>query len=237
MKKINRDSLLMFFGDKQHELSMKEIKESRFSLPLKTLINDFGINNFIVLDQTHSAQGICVEDINMQKSESWFEYQGDFLLTQKKNCALVALTADCMPIILHDLVTETIGVVHSGWRGSAARVVQNALAAMQERYGAKLEDIQCFFGPSAKPCCYKVTAEFFDHFKNFDYGQKAFIKKEDTLYFDNGLLLAEGLKKFGIRPENIYNDAELCSICNARFCSFRRDKELAGRQVTVVAFR
>ncbi|MFA5998908.1 MAG: polyphenol oxidase family protein [Candidatus Babeliales bacterium] len=237
MEKINRDSLFMFFGDKQHELSIKEIKESRFSLPLKTLVNGFGINNFIVLDQTHSAQGIMVEDITMQKSESWFEYQGDFLLTQKKDCALVVLTADCVPIILHDPITQTIGVVHAGWRGSAAGVVQNALAAMQERYGARLPDIQCFFGPSAQACCYNITEEFLQHFKKLDYGQKAFIKKQNTFYFDNGLLLREGLKKFGIRPENVYTDAGLCSICNVRFCSFRRDRELAGRQVTVVALR
>ena len=237
MMKINRDSLFMFFGDKQHELSMKEIKESRFSLSLKTVINNFGINNFIVQDQIHSNQGICIEDMDIASTESWFEYQSDFVITQKKDYALVSLTADCVSLVLHDPKTQTIGVVHSGWKGSASDVVFNALAAMQERFGVHLSDVECFFSPSAKACCYKVTEEFLDHFKHFDYGQEAFIKKQDGFYFDNGLFLREGLKKFGIRAQNIYTNAELCSICNVAFCSFRRDRELAGRQVTIVALR
>ncbi|HSW76151.1 MAG TPA: polyphenol oxidase family protein [Candidatus Saccharimonadales bacterium] len=234
---LNRGSLCLFFGDKQHEISLKEIKESRFSLNLENITKSLGIAHLIVLDQIHCNQGICVEDIAMPFSKSWFTYQGDFLITQKKDCALVILTADCVPLILYDPKTQTIGAVHAGWKGSAFGVMHNALAAMQNRYGAQVLDIQCFFGPSAKPCCYQVTEEFFDYFKNFDYASKAFTKKNDIFYFDNGLFLREGLKKFGIRPQNIYTEDEFCSICNVRYCSFRRDKELAGRQVTVVALR
>lgn len=250
MKKIDNKSLIIEFLDKQHEVKMKEIKELRFSALLRETINSFGIKKFIVLDQVHVATGYCVEDrplgafghvgsyINMASfDESWFEYQGDFLITNQKNCALVVLTADCVPLILYDSARNVIAVVHSGWKGTVAGVAQNAVAIMQKNYGSNSSDIECFFGPSAGSCCYQVTSEFIEPFKLLEYGASVFVSKGESLYFNNGDMVRDGLKKVGIKPENIYTSKEQCTVCTLQYCSFRRDKEKAGRQITFAALR
>ena len=233
------DGLIVFFGDKQHEISIREIKQLRHSESLKKLVNDHGLKTFIVLDQTHGSQGVCVEETDDLKNktnfESWFEYKGDFIVTNKKNCALVVLTADCIPLVLYDKKKGAIGIVHAGWKGTANGVVFRAIEKMQHVYGTSLKDVQCFFGWSAGDCCYEVTSEFLEHFKNFDYGHNRFIQKQNKIFFNNRLHVCDGLKKFGIQSENIYTTNELCTICNIRFCSARREKEHAGRQVTFVA--
>ncbi|MCX5923245.1 MAG: peptidoglycan editing factor PgeF [Candidatus Dependentiae bacterium] len=235
------DFVSIFFFDKQHEISMHDIKDLRYSANLKSLVNSLGFETFIVLDQTHSSKGVCVEQVEelqyKDSFESWFKYQGDFLITNKKKCALVILTADCVPIVFYDNVNQAIGAAHAGWKGTVGQVAKNTIVKMQQAYGTKLSDLQSFFGWSAGDCCYEVTPEFLDHFKKFDYGQNSFVKKGGKIYFNNRLHLYEGLKKFGIRPEKIYTTNDLCTICNVRFCSARRDKDLAGRQVTVVALK
>lgn len=241
MSKDDSDFISISFLDRQYKVPMSDIKQLRHSLALKSLINDLGYQAFIVLDQAHSSQGICVEQIedlkNKDSFESWFEYKGDFLVTNKKKCALVILTADCVPIVFYDRANQAIGAAHAGWKGTVGEIAKKTIIKMQEIYGTKLDDLECFFGWSAGSCCYEVTPEFLDHFKKFDYGQNSFVKKGSKIYFDNRLHLSEGLKKFGIRPEKIYTTNDLCTICNVRFCSARRDKDVAGRQVTVVALK
>jgi YfiH family protein len=235
------DFISVLFADKQHEISMHEIKGLRYSAALKSLVNSLGFETLIVLDQTHSSHGICVEQIEELKDqesfESWFKYQGDFLITNKKKCALIILTADCVPIVFYDSLHQAIGAAHSGWKGTVGEIAKKTIIKMQQTYGTQLHDLHCFFGWSAQDCCYEVTPEFLEHFKKFDYGQNSFVKKGGKIYFNNRLHLQEGLKKFGILPEKIYTTNDLCTICNVRFCSARRDKDVAGRQVTVVALK
>ena len=109
---------------------------------------------------------------------------------------------------------------------------------MQQRFYSNLHKVQVFFGPSARICCYQVSESFYKDFviKHSD-SSGAFVKKNDGWYFDNSWFLQETMKKFGIKNENIYTNNAFCTICNVEFCSFRRQKEHANRQVTLVALR
>lgn len=255
MNKDNRGSHLIFFGNKDDSVFLKDIQESRFSFELQNLVQDFGLQRFVGLHQVHGAAGVIVDekfsffaiprangdqDITKNISQpGWFDYQGDFLITNQKNVGLVVLTADCVPFVLYDPVVNVVGVVHAGWKGSYTGILQTTLQVMQKHYETDVANIRCSFGPSARLCCYEVSQslvqDFEKKYSDFVNLEKVFNYKNSRFYFDNSLFLQQLLKKFGILSENIYTDNALCTICNPQFCSFRKEKEFSKRQVTMVA--
>src|SRR5258707_534305 len=85
--------------------------------------------------------------------------QGDALITRKRGVALAISTADCVPLLFYDPVTQAIGVAHAGWRGTARGIAAATVAAMSEQLGARLTNIRAGVGPSIGPCCYEVSEE------------------------------------------------------------------------------
>lgn len=84
------------------------------------------------------------------------EVQGvDALVTDRPGVALVALAADCVPVLLLDPVAGVIAAVHSGWRGVAVDVVGAALDRMVT-LGARPERVVAHLGPSICGSCYPV---------------------------------------------------------------------------------
>jgi hypothetical protein len=68
---------------------------------------------------------------------------------------LAILTADCVPIVLHDPVAGVLACVHAGWRGTVARVTAATLSAMQG-LGARPSDVIAGIGPAVGADRYQV---------------------------------------------------------------------------------
>jgi polyphenol oxidase len=79
----------------------------------------------------------------------------DALVTTTPGVVLAILTADCVPIVLHDPVAGVLACVHAGWRGTVARVCAAAVAAMTS-LGSDPSDIIAGLGPAADPARYQV---------------------------------------------------------------------------------
>ena len=79
----------------------------------------------------------------------------DALVTTSPGVVLAILTADCVPIVLHDPVAGVLACVHAGWRGTVAWVTTAALAAMQ-RLGARPSDVTAGIGPAIGADRYQV---------------------------------------------------------------------------------
>jgi hypothetical protein len=79
----------------------------------------------------------------------------DALVTTAPGVVLAILTADCVPIVLHDPVAGVLACVHAGWRGTVARVCTAAVAAMAS-LGSRPEDVIAGLGPAADPARYQV---------------------------------------------------------------------------------
>jgi copper oxidase (laccase) domain-containing protein len=50
-------------------------------------------------------------------------------------------------------------VAHAGWRGVAGGIVRNVIAALEERFGARPEDVFVAAGPSIRGPSYEVGPE------------------------------------------------------------------------------
>jgi YfiH family protein len=130
---------------------------------------------------------------------------GDGLWTDEPELPLLALGADCVPIaIAATSGPPAIAVVHAGWRGLAAGVVSEAVAAFG---GAESSAV---IGPAIGPCCYQVGSEVSRLFDD-DLTREGFLDLWEAS--------ARALERAGVgRVECL----ELCTHCNPeRFFSHR----------------
>jgi YfiH family protein len=82
----------------------------------------------------------------------------DALVTTTAGIGLVALAADCVPVILVDPVSGVVAAVHAGWRGVALDVVGAAVDQMVAA-GARAEGVQALLGPAICGSCYPVPED------------------------------------------------------------------------------
>lgn len=191
-----------------------------FSLEDRTLISTF---------QTHSDNVEFIEDT----SHTYFE-NTDGLLSSNPKVALLVKYADCLPIFIYNESSQTFGAVHSGWQGTYQEIVLKAIRKISDKY--EPNKIHIVFGVGISCKNYEVQEDFYLKFKNkfsSDIIEKAFLRINNKIYFDNQLFNYCLIKKIGIPEENIYIN-HLCTFDNANFHSYRRDKELSGRNGGII---
>jgi YfiH family protein len=98
------------------------------------------------------------------------------------------LSADCAPIFLSDHKGSFVGLLHAGWRGVLAGVVEQGIA----RAPAKPQDIIAWVGPSISQRAFEVGKKVREQFLAADpVDQKYFARKGDRYMADlPGLVLA-----------------------------------------------
>ena len=149
--------------------------------------------------------------------------EGDALLTAEPGVTVSVRTADCFPVLLVDLHHHAVAAVHAGWRGTAEGVVVETLRRMRAEFGTKAVDISAAIGPGIGACCYQVGQEVAWRFGLAHAGRVD--------------LAAENLRQLtteGVPRESI-SLAGVCTFCDpARFYSWRRDREGAGRMISYI---
>lgn len=137
--------------------------------------------------------------------------EADGQATARHDVAPMVQVADCLPVAI--AADGAVAMLHAGWRGLAAGVLEEGVAALRE-LGAR-GALAAVIGPGARGCCYEVGDEV----------RKAFGTTSRTL--DLPTVAARRLAAAG--AETI-EDVCCCTICDERFFSFRREGEAAGRQ-------
>ena len=180
----------------------------------------------VFLKQVHGDEVI---PIRRSQPSSGFK-EGDALITKERGVPLAVRSADCLPIFIFDPRTKAVGLVHAGWRGSRKAIVQNALRAMMRRWKTEPRHLKAAFGPAIRSCCYQVGEEFQAYFPDETR------KRSDGFYLDLVLVNKNQLLGLGVKAENIF-DCNLCTCCDSRFFSYRREGAKAGRMISVVMLR
>jgi YfiH family protein len=136
------------------------------------------------------------------------------VLTQTGPAALV-FVADCLPVALAG--PGGVALLHCGWRGLAAGIVERGAVAVGATDGA--------IGPGIGPCCYEVGAEVLDSFERLGPG----VSTGDRL--DLTEVARRLLREAGVERIEV---AGHCTSCERdRFFSHRRDAGRTGRQAGV----
>lgn len=143
----------------------------------------------------------------------------------KESFTLGIRTADCLPIFFYDPGDNIIAAIHAGWKGLYKGIINNAITSM-EKIGSKSRNIKAAVGPHIGACCYDVSRTRIDKFQNYK-------SVSSQQFLDLGKIAREQMLLAGIRAENIDISA-ICTNCDLRFWSFRRDRQKAGRMMNII---
>lgn len=80
-------------------------------------------------------------------------------VTRSPGVLLTVSVADCVPVSLVDTATRTVALVHAGWRGVAAGIVEKALQRLRHQEGEREEEVWLHCGPAICGACYEVGPE------------------------------------------------------------------------------
>jgi polyphenol oxidase len=84
--------------------------------------------------------------------------EADGLYSDVPHQAVWVCSADCTPVLIADERTGRVAAIHAGWRGTAAKIVPNAIAQMQAK-GSAIADLQVAMGPAIAGEVYQVSKE------------------------------------------------------------------------------
>ncbi|MFD6881346.1 MULTISPECIES: peptidoglycan editing factor PgeF [unclassified Rhodococcus (in: high G+C Gram-positive bacteria)] len=111
---------------------------------------------FVWMEQIHS-RNVTVVDGPVQGEVP----ATDALVTRATDLALVALSADCVSILLSDDEAGVIAAVHAGRVGARIGILPRVLDVMRD-LGARPERIAALLGPAASGANYEVPAAMRD---------------------------------------------------------------------------
>lgn len=187
------------------------------------------VGQFVCSDQTHTVnvRRVTAADAGKGLTRERDYRDVDGLITDEPGLVLSTFYADCVPLYVVDPVHRAIGMSHSGWRGTAARMGAVTLSAMQEAYGTRPEDVVCAVGPSICKDCYEVSADVADIFAEEFPGHEQEILTESE---KNSVGMAHADKKYqldlwkaneiifqeaGVRKEHLAV-TDICTCCNPK---------------------
>ncbi|TDI59819.1 MAG: peptidoglycan editing factor PgeF [Alphaproteobacteria bacterium] len=162
----------------------------------------------------------------------------DALVTQVPGLALGIVTADCVPVLLHDQSNSTVAALHAGWKGTLAGIVQNTIAAMQSL--ANEQSIICAaIGPCIAQPSYEVGPEVLAAFTAEDNSWSSYFKpsdRPDHYRFDLGGAVTALLDRSGVASIDRINHDTYAR--EAQYYSYRRTTHRGesdcGRQLSAI---
>ena len=155
------------------------------------------------------------------------EADGSYATQAGAVCAV--LTADCLPVFLCDRAATRVAVLHAGWRGLAAGVIEQGVGALGVAEGQLL----AWLGPAIGPAAFVVGAEVRDEFVRHD-GQAAIAFRHGVAgkYLADIYALAR-LRLAALGVDAVYG-GRFCTMSEGeRFFSYRRDGR-CGRMASLI---
>lgn len=180
------------------------------------------------ISQVHGTTIVTVEE-----SHEWRRVPEADAVHIRGSGAAAVMTADCLPVFLVDQQGREAMVVHAGWRGMVAGILQRSVRTMR----SSPKELMAWLGPAIGPCHFEVGDEVRSAFiqaagdsaAGFRPGERA-----GKWWADLYELARVRLRIAGI--QDIYGGG-FCTHCDAaRFYSYRRDRT-TGRMAALICLK
>lgn len=182
----------------------------------------------LLAKQVHSATVVVAGDWAHDPPKA------DAIVTDRSDCVIGIVTADCAPVLCGDANAGVIGAAHAGWRGAVGGVLENTIVAM-EKLGARRENIVAVIGPTIAQKSYEVDEAVRRH---FDEKAHRFFKTgaPGRWQFDLPGYVADRLRTAEVGA--VHDLAEDTYSQPERFYSYRRathrGEPTGGRQISSI---
>jgi YfiH family protein len=182
----------------------------------------------LYLQQVHGARVVPIADVR----DAQAPLAADAVTGHEVGDHCAVRTADCLPLLFCASDGREVAAAHGGWRGLAAGIIENTVAALE----ASPADLLVWMGPAISQDAFEVGDDVRTAFLAADAGDDACFRPNDRGRWQADLygLARRRLHKCGIRT--IYG-GHWCTYSDPeQFYSYRRDAD-TGRMVTFIAIR
>lgn len=189
-------------------------------------------------EQVHRAEVSVVTEetvgMGLHRPMIW---ESDAIVTNLPDTPLAGFYADCVVTLLHDPVSKSIGVCHSGWRGTAAGILPRTVETMVKTFDADRASMIAVIGPSIRQCCFETDADVPEAMEqSMGAAVQPFIEKRGAKWFvDLQGINASLLSSAGLTADHII-DSGMCTYCMSdEFWSHRVTKGIRGVQAGIIS--
>jgi YfiH family protein len=187
------------------------------------------------LTEQQVAFGEQVHSTNVRRVDGAGIYQQtDALITREKNVFLAVVVADCFPVFLFDPGSATVAVIHAGWRGTQAGIIENTLERFKSEPAVTAGRIIAAIGPGLQSECFEVRKDVYELFAQ---RYLSVHPEADKKYLNLRQVIVDKLLQQGVPEEQIGWNSE-CTFCSAeKYYSYRRDGKNSGRMMGIIGIQ
>ena len=160
---------------------------------------------------------LILDDANYIHSDQ----EADGLISDQARTALIAKTADCVPVHISD--GRRIGIVHAGWRGARAGVVRELGSFFQPK------KCRAVIGPSISADRYEVDRDLYEDWLKDEPAIGAHLQNIESgstkRMFDLRAVVADQLRQMGVAVITLI---PVCTV-QSQLPSYRRDGKTTPR--------
>ena len=186
----------------------------------------------VLLNQVHSSKFHYIS----KHSDLNSKFEGDALVTDKKNVPIAVLTADCAPILIYDKNRGMIAAIHAGWKGAYKGIVKKVVKFMIKK-GCSSKDMIAAIGPCISTNNYEIKEDFKKKFINKDKKNILFFKRvKKKNYFNLNKYIHCQLESLNIKKIDIINK-DTFNAKNNFFSARRsisRNQNDYGRNISII---
>ena len=189
--------------------------------------------DIFLLNQVHSNKLIFIgKNFKIKKKKT----KADAVITDQKRLPIAVLTADCVPILIHEKKKNIIAAIHAGWKGAFKGIIKNVINYMLKK-DCKTKYMSAVIGPCIKQKSYNVRDNFKKKFIKKDKKNKIFFKKKKNKIHFN----LSGFVKYQLKSNKITNIDTInidTFVKKNNFFSARRSLQLKhddyGRNISII---
>lgn len=187
-------------------------------------------HNLLVPNQVHGDRIVTVASNGADDLEGVREQiaEGcDAIVCTAHGVPVMLCFADCVPVVL--VAPGGFAVVHSGWKGTIARISAKACQTLCMAAGCEPSDVSAYIGPHILGDEYEVSQELMDRFS----AEFACIDARVSRMLDLSAAIREALVDAGVDASAIV-DTNLSTVRqNDRFYSYRNEGGTCGRHAAI----
>ncbi|HKW45268.1 MAG TPA: polyphenol oxidase family protein [Candidatus Eremiobacteraceae bacterium] len=170
------------------------------------------------VDQVHGAAVVRAESLR-----DGGRVEADGIITRSPQDVAVIMAADCAPVWIADPANGAVTLVHAGWRGVVAGVVEAGVLSLDVERSNRAR-IVAAIGPHLQTCCFEVGPEVAVQFQGHTRPASTLLvgrRRGDSVALDLASAIRARLATQGVNSVHI---AHACTRCRADILhSYRRN--------------
>lgn len=182
----------------------EDVAENRRLLCMSLNLSDE--SRLVIPHQTHGTTVLTVDKtfLSLDEEQRQQRLEGiDAVITNVPQICIGVSTADCIPIIIYDVVHHAAAAIHAGWRGTVARIVKKAVAALQAAFGSQPVELQAWIGPGISLKNFEVGQEVYDQFAEAGFQMERIAMKYEKWHIDLPMCNRMQLEEAGVPLQSI----------------------------------